>query len=40
MLLQPKHLNPQIQAELSTDSSGAKIYPINPSGLNLIDKLL
>ena len=39
-LLRLEYLNPQIQAELSIDSLGAKIYPINPLGLNLINKLL
>ena len=39
-LLQPEHLNPQIQAELNTDPLDAKIYPINSTELNLINKLL
>ena len=39
-LLRPEHLDPRIQAELSTDPSGAEMYPIDPSGLDLIDELL
>ncbi len=40
ILLQLEYLNPQIRAELSIDSLGAKICPINPLGLNFINKLL
>jgi len=39
-LLQPEHLDPWIQAELSIDSLGAKIYPIDPLGFDLINELL
>ena len=39
-LLQLEHLNPRIQAELNIDPLDAKIYPINSTELNLINKLL
>ena len=40
MLLRLEHLNPQILAELNTESSDAEIGPINTTELNLINKLL
>ena len=39
-LLQPEHLDPQIQAELSTNSPGSKMCSIDSSELNFINKLL
>ena len=39
-LLQLEHLNPWIRKELSTKSSSAKIYPIDPTEFDLINKLL
>ena len=39
-LLRLEHLNPQIRAELNTDSLDTEIYPINSTELNLINKLL
>jgi hypothetical protein len=39
-LLRPEHLDPRIRAELSTDSLGAEMCPIDPSGLDFIDELL
>src|SRR6266568_3700306 len=39
-LLQLKHLNPQIQAELNTEPSDTEICPIDATELDLIDKLL
>ena len=40
MLLYPEHLNPQILAELNTESLEAKICPINTIELDLINELL
>ena len=39
-LLQPKHLNLWIQAELKANSLGTKLCPIDFSELNFINKLL
>ena len=39
-LLQPKHLNSQIQAELNTNSSDTKICPVNTTEFDFIDELL
>ena len=39
-LLRLEYLNPQILAELNTESLDAEICPINTTELNLINKLL
>ena len=38
-LLHPEYLNPWILVELNIKSLDAKIYPINTTELNLINKL-
>ena len=40
MLLRLKHLNPQILAELNTESLDAEIGPIDTTELDLINELL
>ena len=40
VLLQLEHLNPQIQAELNTNSLGAEMCPVDFSELDFIDELL
>ena len=39
-LLRPEYLNPRILAELNIESLDTKIYPINTTELDLINKLL
>jgi len=40
VLLQPKHFDPQIQAELNTNSLGTEICPVDSSKFNFINELL
>ena len=39
-LLQPEHLDPQIQAELNTNTLDTEMCPVDSSELDFIDELL